>query len=132
MDEVNQNCQDLPGAQLARLREQKGFSQEYVAARLHLRVRLIQLLEEDRYAYFECCIVLASPEGVKKCVRGICEGTLLLQEKGGGGFGYDPLFIKHGYSKTFAELEETIKNRISHRRKALDKLLTALESIFPS
>lgn len=90
------------------------------------------LLEEDRNAYFECCIVLSSPDGVKKCTRGICEGNILSQEKGGGGFGYDPLFIKHGYSKTFAELEENIKNRISHRRKALDKLLTSLESIFVS
>jgi XTP/dITP diphosphohydrolase len=87
------------------------------------------LLDEDRNAYFECCIVLASPSGVKKSVSGICEGTLLTQERGGGGFGYDSLFIKHGYSKTFAELEESIKNRISHRRKAFDKILPHLESI---
>lgn len=100
------------------------------------RKKLLQqmqhLLDEDRNAYFECCIALASPSGVKKCVHGICEGTILTQEKGGGGFGYDPLFIKNGYSKTFAELEESIKNRISHRRKALDKLLPFLESTFES
>lgn len=87
------------------------------------------LLEEDRQAFYECSIALASPEGLKKCVRGICEGTLLTKERGGGGFGYDPLFIKHGYSKTFAELGESVKNRISHRRKALDKLYIYLESI---
>ncbi len=92
-------------------------------------LRLMQhLLEEDRNAYFECCIVLASPTGVTKCVHGICEGIVLQQEKGSGGFGYDPLFIKNGYSKTFAELEESIKNRISHRRKAFDKLIPFLES----
>lgn len=85
------------------------------------------LLDEDRNAYFECCIVLASPNGVKKSVSGICEGSLLSQERGRGGFGYDSLFIKHGYSKTFAELEESIKNRISHRRKAFDKILPYLE-----
>jgi XTP/dITP diphosphohydrolase len=100
------------------------------------RKKLLQqmqhLLDEDRNAYFECCIALASPNGVKKCVHGICEGTILTQEKGGGGFGYDPLFIKNGYSKTFAELEESIKNRISHRRKALDKLLPFLESTLAS
>jgi XTP/dITP diphosphohydrolase len=100
------------------------------------RKKLLQLmqhlLDEDRNAYFECCIALASPSGVKKCVNGICEGTILVQEKGGGGFGYDPLFMKNGYSKTFAELEESIKNRISHRRKALDKLLPFLESTFAS
>lgn len=94
--------------------------------------KMQHLLEEDRFAYYECCLVLASPSGVKKCVRGLCEGTLLSTEKGGGGFGYDPLFIKHGYNKTFAEMEEATKNRVSHRRKALDKLLLALESVFPS
>ncbi len=103
------------------------------ATDLDNRKKLLQkmehLLEEDRNAYFECCLVLASPSGVKKSVCGICEGALLTQEKGRGGFGYDPLFIKHGYSKTFAELEESIKNRISHRRKALDKMLPFLESL---
>jgi XTP/dITP diphosphohydrolase len=97
--------------------------------RKKLLEKMYHLLEEDRHAYFECCVALASPSGVKKCVRGICEGTLLTAEKGGGGFGYDPLFIKHGYNKTFAELEEATKNRISHRRKALDKLILSLESI---
>lgn len=87
------------------------------------------LLDDDRHAYFECWLVLASPQGVKKTVRGTCEGKLLAQERGGGGFGYDPLFVKHEYSKTFAELEESIKNRISHRRKALDKLIGSLESL---
>jgi XTP/dITP diphosphohydrolase len=97
--------------------------------RKKLLEKMQHLLGEDRDAYFECCIVLASPSGVKKCVKGICEGTLLSCERGGGGFGYDPLFIKHGYSKTFAELDEATKNRISHRRKALDKLLLSLETL---
>ena len=87
------------------------------------------LLEEDRYAYYECWIALASPEGLKKSVKGICEGKLLTAERGGGGFGYDSLFVKHEYNKTFAELGDSIKNRISHRRKALDKILLSLESI---
>lgn len=87
------------------------------------------LLDDDRYAYYECCIALVSPEGVQKTVRGTCEGTILPAERGGGGFGYDSLFVKHEYSKTFAELGDSIKNRISHRRKALDKLLQFLESI---
>lgn len=87
------------------------------------------LLDDERHAFFECSMVLASAVGVKKCVKGTCEGIILGKERGGGGFGYDPLFIKHGYSKTFAELEESVKNRISHRRKALDKLLPVLESL---
>lgn len=87
------------------------------------------LLNEDRSAYYECWIALASPRGLEKCCRGTCEGEIAVKERGGNGFGYDPLFIKHEYNKTFAELDESTKNRVSHRRKALDKILPALESI---
>ncbi len=85
--------------------------------------------EPYRQAYFECCIVLASPEGIKKSSRGVCEGMILTKERGRQGFGYDSLFLKHDYNKTFAELEEDTKNRISHRRKALDKIFPYLESL---
>jgi XTP/dITP diphosphohydrolase len=87
------------------------------------------LSEAQRQGYFECCLALASPDGLKKTVKGVCEGTITTEEKGNRGFGYDPVFMKYEYSKTFAELEEDIKNRISHRRKALDKMLLALESL---
>ncbi|HSX10336.1 MAG TPA: XTP/dITP diphosphatase [Chlamydiales bacterium] len=87
------------------------------------------LMDEDRQAFFECSIALAAPAGLKKCVRGTCEGSLLSKDRGGGGFGYDCLFIKHGYNQTFAELGESVKNRISHRRKALDKMILSLESL---
>lgn len=87
------------------------------------------LQEAGRYAYFECWIAIASPEGLKKVERGTCEGMIVEQEKGRHGFGYDPVFRKHEYSKTFAELDETIKNRISHRRKAFDKISLFLESL---
>lgn len=86
------------------------------------------LQDERRSAYFECCIAMATPEGVKKVVRGTCEGYIAAEEKGGNGFGYDPLFIKHDYSQTFAQLSEGVKNQISHRAKALEKILLSLES----
>ncbi len=112
------------------------FSARYAgkdATDLDNRTKLLEemrhLLEEDRSAYYECCIAIASPSGIKKCTRGTCEGMLLLQERGRGGFGYDPLFVKHGYNKSFAELEESTKNRISHRRKALDKILLSIDSV---
>jgi len=97
--------------------------------RKKLLEQMQHLLDDDRSAYFECCIAIATPMGLKKVTRGTCEGTLLTQERGGSGFGYDPLFVKHGYSKTFAELEEATKNRISHRRKALDKFLLSIDSL---
>jgi XTP/dITP diphosphohydrolase len=92
------------------------------------------LLEEMRHlegigrnAYFECAIAFALPSGLKKSVRAAVEGTIISHEKGGHGFGYDPLFVKHDYNQTFAELEESVKNQVSHRGKALQKLLIYLE-----
>jgi len=98
------------------------------------RKKLLQNMQEfddeKRQAYYQCVIALASPDSLIKCFEGTCEGTISREEKGGGGFGYDPLFIKHSYNKTFAELEHSIKNRVSHRRKALDKLMLHLETLF--
>lgn len=97
--------------------------------RKKLLANMQHLADNDRFAFFECCIALSSPEALKKCACGTCEGKIVKAEKGGGGFGYDPLFVKHEYSKTFAELEESVKNRISHRRKALDKMILTLEGM---
>ena len=92
-------------------------------------IQQMKLLEADsRFAYFECALSFAGPKGPIKTIRGVCEGTILPEAKGRGGFGYDPLFMKHDYNKTFAELEEDIKNRISHRRKAFDKMIPYIES----
>lgn len=88
------------------------------------------LKAEERYAYFECSLVLASPEGIKRSVTGKCEGYILTEERGRNGFGYDPLFVKHDYDKSFAEIDEHTKNRISHRRKAIEKLNITLETIY--
>jgi XTP/dITP diphosphohydrolase len=100
-----------------------------VENRKKLLSKMHHLSEKDRFAYFECCLALSSKEGLKKAACATCEGMIIEKEKGGGGFGYDPLFIKHDYNKTFAELEESIKNRISHRRKAIDKILPTLEML---
>lgn len=83
---------------------------------------------EGRGAFFECALSLASPTKIIKTTKGICEGFITLEQKGSRGFGYDSIFTKHDYNKTMAELDETTKNRISHRRKALDKLLITIES----
>lgn len=90
--------------------------------------KLLMLREDERIGYYECCIAIATPVEIDKIVQGICEGTLLTEPRGSNGFGYDSLFIKYDYSKTFAELDEETKNKISHRRKALDKLQMYLES----
>jgi XTP/dITP diphosphohydrolase len=91
-----------------------------------------EIQEPHRQGYFECWLAVAAPEGLKKSVRGVCEGTILTEEKGGKGFGYDSLFVKYEYGKSFSELDESLKNRISHRRKALDKLHLFFEALTPA
>jgi XTP/dITP diphosphohydrolase len=97
------------------------------------RTKLLQAMEnltaQERTAYFECCLALASPDGLKKCVEGICEGYIIKESRGRNGFGYDSLFIKNDYEKTFGELDEAVKNRISHRRKAFERLQNFLETL---
>lgn len=85
--------------------------------------------QDERSAYFECCIVIANPEGVKKIVTGRCEGHILTEPQGRNGFGYDCLFVKNEYEKTFAELDEATKNRISHRSKAFERIKVYLEML---
>lgn len=98
------------------------------------RKKLLTLLKElshptDRFAYFECVVALASPSAIIKTTYGACEGFLTEEEKGSGGFGYDCLFSKHDYKLTFAQLSEDIKNSISHRAKALKKILPQIEAL---
>jgi len=76
----------------------------------------------DRRARFVCSAAIADPTGeVRKLTEGVCEGVIAQEARGDGGFGYDPIFIPDGYRQTFGELAEDIKDRISHRAKALLK-----------
>jgi len=81
---------------------------------------------EKRTARFRCVVAIADENGLVDTVEGICNGVIVDQERGGGGFGYDPLFIPDGQVKSFGELSPDVKNRISHRAKALQKALAVL------
>ncbi len=63
------------------------------------------------------------------CFEGICEGTIIDTPRGGQGFGYDPVFVPNGSDKTFAEMSMDEKNKYSHRRKAVDKLVEFLKGV---
>ncbi len=80
---------------------------------------------EQRHARFRCVMVLAAPDGRNWSVAGVCEGVILQQPEGDGGFGYDPLFQPLGYSRSFAALPAAVKNSISHRAKALQQAAEA-------
>jgi XTP/dITP diphosphohydrolase len=83
----------------------------------------------ERTAYFECFMTLANAKVVVKTVSGVCEGFIASEARGRNGFGYDSVFIKNEYDKTFGEIDEAIKNRISHRRKAIEKLMPTIEKL---
>lgn len=77
---------------------------------------------KERSARFRCVIVLARAGRKLAAFAGAVEGVIVNQHKGGGGFGYDPLFVPEGYCETFGELPAEVKNSLGHRAKALAKL----------
>ena len=78
--------------------------------------------ESERTARFRCVIVLAENGRVLAHFDGAVEGRIISERHGSGGFGYDPLFVPDGHDKSFAELGEEVKNTLSHRARAMEKV----------
>ena len=74
---------------------------------------------KERSARFRCTMVLASGGEKLAVFDGKVEGTIINEEKGDGGFGYDPIFVPEGYCETFGQLSSQVKNQQSHRARAL-------------
>lgn len=91
--------------------------------------KLLGLLQNstDRRARFRCVAVLVWPNGDELLSEGILPGQIALAPRGTAGFGYDPIFIPDGYTQTLAELGSQVKNKISHRRRALEGLMCQLQ-----
>jgi XTP/dITP diphosphohydrolase len=85
--------------------------------------------QSERTARFRCVIVLARGGNVLADFSGAVEGHILQRNQGGGGFGYDPLFVPEGYERSFAELGEEIKNGLSHRSRALEGVVDWLRQL---
>jgi XTP/dITP diphosphohydrolase len=79
-------------------------------------------------ARFRCVMVLASQGELLGSFAGTIKGKVILEERGESGFGYDSLFVPQGYTETFGELQAEIKNSLSHRGRALAKVLEFLRS----
>ena len=78
--------------------------------------------KNDNVAKFICCLTLFWPNGKNYLSKGIIKGRISTKKKGKNGFGYDPIFIPDGYSKTFGEMKSVLKMSIDHRFKAFRKI----------
>ncbi len=84
----------------------------------------------QRTARFRCVVALAQPDGAVYTATGVCEGEIGFAPRGTHGFGYDPIFLVQGFGgQTMAELAPEVKNRISHRARAVLALRPVLEQL---
>jgi len=84
--------------------------------------------QNNRKAQFRTVVALASPTGLIGTAEGKVEGTITLQDEGEGGFGYDPIFRADETGKTFGEMNNHDKNKISHRGRAFRNIIPLLEN----
>jgi len=80
-------------------------------------------------AHFHCSVAIAEPTGSLHFSEGRCDGFIVQQERGYNGFGYDPVFYMPEHNATMAELADEVKNRISHRARALQAALPLLQRL---
>ncbi|MBQ9135280.1 MAG: XTP/dITP diphosphatase [Lachnospiraceae bacterium] len=126
---------DDSGLEIDYLNNEPGiYSARYLGEDTSYRVKnnnLIERLEgvedEKRTARFMCAIAAVLPDGRELTTLGIVEGRIGYEEKGAGGFGYDPIFYLPEFGKTTAELSEEEKNAISHRGRALRAMAEELK-----
>lgn len=89
--------------------------------------KLKDIPDEQRGAHYTCAVCCILPDGSKIEIEEICEGKIGYDQRGDGGFGYDPIFVCGADGATFAQLTAEEKDRLSHRGKALRALKAALE-----
>ena len=126
---------DDSGLEIDYLNNEPGiYSARYLGEDTSYRVKNNNLIErlqgvedEKRTARFMCAIAAVLPDGRELTTLGIVEGRIGCEEKGAGGFGYDPIFYLPEFGKTTAELSEEEKNAISHRGRALRAMAEELK-----
>jgi XTP/dITP diphosphohydrolase len=130
---------DDSGLKVQYLNQRPGiFSARYAGPKAGDEENNLKVLKElegvsliERGARFVCALVIYSPAGKWDRVEGKCKGVIIDSFRGGNGFGYDPIFLVPDSGKTFAELSQEEKNRISHRARAVEKLRPLLKKYFP-
>jgi XTP/dITP diphosphohydrolase len=103
-----------------------GPEKDFALAMAKVEERLEAADGEDRVAWFTCALAVAWPEGPMVVVEGQVHGTLTFPPRGTLGFGYDPIFVPNGETRTFGEMPQAEKDAISHRARAFAKLKAAL------
>lgn len=125
---------DDTGLEVAVLNGEPGiYSARYAGPEKSAENNMNKLLQEllgkkKRSAHFKTVIALVGISGVET-FEGICNGVITLEKNGDKGFGYDPIFKPNGYQETFAQMPLDIKNSIGHRGKAVQQLITYLNTI---
>jgi XTP/dITP diphosphohydrolase len=124
---------DDSGLEVASLNGEPGvYSAMYAGPQRSFDDNIAMLLDKlngmaNRHAHFKTVITLASNAGVRQ-FEGIFPGVILTERRGTNGFGYDPVFLPDGHTRTLAEMTLEEKNRISHRSIAIEKLVTYLKT----
>lgn len=114
------------------------YSARYISPSASYEERMSRIIEEldlssdrERRARFVCAIALFDPETDEvQTFTGVCEGRIAASPRGANGFGYDPIFVPEGFQETFAELSSDVKQRISHRARALEIAFSYLREKF--
>ncbi len=118
-----------PGVRSARFAREGATDAENTAA---LLAQMSEVEDTERTARFRCVVAMVDPFtdlDLPIYAEGRCEGTIARSPRGESGFGYDPLFVVSGLDRTYAELTELEKNRLSHRGKALTELYPHIEAL---
>ena len=100
-----------------------GPAKDFRVAVARVEKELLEKKAHDYSAKFVCALSLAMPHGEIKTFEGEIHGHLTFPPKGQLGFGYDPIFIADGFEQTFGEVDPHVKNAMSHRARAFEKLL---------
>ena len=115
-----------PGIYSARYAGEKATDHDRITKLLE---EIAETRDEMRRARFVCAMAIADEKGsITFIAEGVCNGKIAFKPGGTNGFGYDPIFIPDGYQQTFGELSSDIKHKISHRARAIEKIMRFLRS----
>lgn len=103
-----------------------GPGKDFAVAMAKVEQRLEEVGDPDRSAWFTCALAVAWPDGPAVVVEGRIDGALVFPGRGALGFGYDPIFTPQGGAQTFGEMDSALKDAMSHRARAFEKLKAAL------